>query len=98
MFNYFWSIIMSFVPALPLPVIMTMSQQDLNYITQNGGSVGAVGSFSGDAICPVHPINPCNIMVCNIDPQFQIQPVDPNIYGCPFKIVIGNAEFGINVH
>jgi hypothetical protein len=95
-----------------LLVIMTMSQPDLNYITQgNGGNVGAVGSFTGNATCPDKPAFPrgAQFMQCRnvplppgtppgTPPYIQIQQADPLIDGCLYKIVIGNAEFGINPH
>ena len=80
-----------------LPVIMTISQPDLNLITANGGSVGAVGSFSGNLNCPVNPNNNFRIMECRIDSQIQIIPAIPGDV-CPYKIIIGEHVFGVGLH
>lgn len=88
---------------VPLPVIMTMSQPDLDYITANNGNVGAVGSFTGNATCPRDPIHqrPTPFMHCCITApvaNMQVLPANLAIDECPYKIVIHGTAFGINIH
>lgn len=96
---------MSMDPATPLVVIMTMSQPDLDYITANPNStVGSTGSFTNSPSCPDDPAHHRNsaLMHCCIQasgtatPYIQIMAAQPSD-GCPYKIVIGNCTFGINV-
>ncbi len=86
----------------PLVEIMTMSQPDLDYITQvNGGNVGAVGSFSGNVTCPNNTAHPHLLMECRIHnaaPQLIKIEQCPAGDLFPYKIVIGNAEFGVGLH
>jgi len=91
------------IQASPLPVIMTMSQHDLDYITQlNGSNVGAIGSFTGDISCPDAAGNPRNLMECRFDSPnhspIHILPANLSVDGSPYKIIIGNYVFGVGLH